>query len=131
MVIILKHIPVKIRKQDIKDFLAPEVKGSWLRKSGQIQSVYILTQKNIQTHITQNHVLVEIFPDLVAERVIKKLNRKTVAGKYVAVCEYKIRNWHNDPRIKNITRKVQNDRRVGDRRTRYEETIAELNLDSR
>lgn len=130
MVIILKHIPAKARKQDIKNFIAPEVKGSWFRRSGQIQSVFLLTQKHITSHTTQNHVLVEIFPDFVAERVIKKLNRKTIVGKYSVVCEYKIRNWHNDPRMNKPVRKLKYDRRIGDRRVRYEETLTEINFNN-
>jgi hypothetical protein len=131
MVIILKNIPAKTKKREIKDFITPAVKGSWLRRSGQIQSIFVLSQKNIQTHTIQNHILVEIFPDLVAERVIKALNRKTIAGQYIAVCEYKIRNWRNDPRINKSVCKIIKDRRIGDRRNKYEETIVELNLNGR
>ncbi len=131
MVIILKDIPAKIKKQEIKDFITLAVKGNWLKRSGQIQSVFLLSQKNIQTHAIQNHILVEIFPDLVAERVIKTLNRKTIAGQYIAVCEYKIRNWRNDPRINKPVGKLINDRRVSDRRNLYEETISECNLNGR
>jgi hypothetical protein len=125
MIIIFKKISVKTKKQDIKDFIAPVIKGSWLRKSGQIESIVILTQRNIRTRIIQYHVLIEIIPDSVAKRVIKKLNMKTLTGNYVAVCEYKVRNWHNDPRINYRPHKSLKNKRIADRRDRYEEVISE------
>ena len=122
MIIILKNIPVNTNKRDVQIFVTPEVKGSWFRRSGKIVSLSILVQKNIQTHIIQHHGLVGISPDFVAERVIKKLNGKMLINdKRVVVCEYKIRSWHNDPRIKK--RKLRNplkDRRHYDRREQYE-----------
>ena len=126
MKIILKNMPANTSKQDIKDFFTPAVKGNWLRKSGEIASVSILIQKSIRTRIAQYHGLVQILPDSVAERAIKKLNGKIIKEKHVAVCEYKIRSWHNDQRLKK--RKLRNplaDRRIGERREPYEEVISE------
>lgn len=126
MIIILKHIPAKTTKQQIKEFLAPELKGGWLSKSGQIVNMTSLTQRNIRTREVQHHVLVEVLPDVVAERVIKHLNGKLMTTKRVAVCEYKTRNWHNDPRVTNNRRKKRlDDRRVCDRREHYEEVVEE------
>jgi hypothetical protein len=121
MIIILKNIPAKIQKQDIKNFIMPIVKGGWFSKRGQINSIVILAQKNIRTHIIEYHCLVGIHPNVVAERVIKKLHRKIIAGKYIAISEYKIRDWHNDKRLgKPITQQIRN-RRLADRRDEYEE----------
>ncbi len=125
MIIILKNIPAKIKKQDIKNFITPAVKGGWFSKRGQIQSIVILSQKNIRTHDMQYHSLIEIFPDSVAERVIKKLNRKIIVGKCVAVCEYMVRDWHNDQRLNREAHKRLHDKRIADRRERYEEIVSE------
>lgn len=128
MVIILKHIHAKTTRQNIKDFLASELKGGLLSKSGQIQNIYILTQRNIRTREMQYHGLVEILPDSVAERIIKKLNAKMIINKRVAISEYKIRDWHNDPRVINIhgrPKPRKNERRISERREQYEEIISE------
>ncbi len=128
MVIILKHIHAKTTRQNIKDFLASELKGGFLRRSGQIQSIYLLSQRNIRTREVQYHGLVEILPDSVAERVVRKLNAKMIINKRVAINEYKIRDWHNDPRIININvrpKPRKNERRIGDRREQYEEIVSE------
>lgn len=128
MMIILKKISVKTKKQDIKDFVIPAIKGNWLSKSGQIKNVLILTQRNVRTRVIQYHVLVELIPDSIAERAIKRLNMTTLVGKYVAVSEYKVRNWHNDPRMNHSyasTYKRLKDKRIADRRNQYEEVISE------
>ena len=126
MMIILKNISAKASKQDIKEFLSPAVKGGWLSKGGQIEKVSILLQKNRSTHLLHYHGLAEVSPESVAKRVIKKLNRKPLLGKRVAVSEYKVRSPYNDPRLKRtITLRWIDDRRVHDRRENYEETFLE------
>jgi hypothetical protein len=132
MVIILKHVPNKISKQDIENFLTPAIVGGWLRKGGQIEKAFILLQKEERTNSVQRHVLVEVYPDFVAERIIKKLHRQSIAGKRISVCEYKIRNWHNDSRINyNYAKTPQwskKNRRIAERRKQYQEAISELKL---
>lgn len=126
MIIILKHIPAKTTKQQIKDFLMPELKGGLFSKNGQIVNLSLLTQRNIRTREVQNHGLVEVLPDSVGARIIKNLNGKVLQTKRVAVCEYKTRNWHNDPRIHKKKRKQPLDeRRICDRREHYEEVVEE------
>lgn len=125
MIVILKNIPAKIKKQDIKNFIAPSVKGGWFSKRGEIHSILILSQKNIRTHDMQYHSLIEILPDSVAERVIKKLNRKVIVGKLIAVCEYKVRDWHNDQRFNSNFHKQLKNKRIAERRERYEKIISE------
>ena len=100
MMLILKNIPAKTKKQDIKDFIEPAVKGGWLNKTGLIKSISILPLKNSRTRIIHYHGLIEILPDMVAERVIRKLNRKVMAGKFVSVSEYKKRSLRNDSRYR-------------------------------
>ena len=130
MIIILKKISSKTRQEDIADILLPAVYGGWLAKRGQIERTLILAQRNIRTRLVQHHVLVEILPDFVAERVIKQLNGKRISGKYIAVSEYRVRNWHNDPRVNHsyaLVCKRNNNRRACDRRNEYEEIISEFN----
>jgi hypothetical protein len=129
VIIIIKKISPKTKQEDITDILIPLVRGSWFSKGGHIERTLVLLQRNIRTRLVHHHLLVEITPDVVAERVIKKLNGKRIAGKYVAVAEYRIRNWHNDPRINHLYSNVlkgKNDRRIADRRNLYEEHISEF-----
>ncbi len=125
MMLILKNIPAKTKKQDIKDFIEPAVKGGWLNKTGLIKSISILPLKNSRTRIIHYHGLIEILPDMVAERVIRKLNRKVMAGKFVSVSEYKKRSLRNDSRYRKNLHDATNDRRVFDRRDEYEEAYSE------
>lgn len=116
MIIILKNIPADTGNKKIEDFIRPVIKGSLLSKSGRIESISNLVQKNIKTNKIEHHGLVRITPDSVAERAIKKLNRKRVNGRYINVHEYQIRLWQNDHRIsrgqiENFTNKRQSDRR--------------------
>ena len=132
MIIILKNIPAKTKKQDVKAFMTPVVDGGWFSKRGQIKNISILVQKNIQTHEVQYHGLVEVTPDVVAERVIKKLNRKIMVGKWIAISEYKTRDWNNDPRRKKTyISELIKDRRVGDRRGQYENIGEEIAISSK
>jgi hypothetical protein len=121
MKIIIKNIPSKAKRKDIENFLVSTVNGGWLSKTGQIKSLSILPLRNIRTRIVHYHGLVEILPDIVAERVIKKLNKKIMLGKCVLIAEYKIRNPCNDLRNKNnnIPDDLKN-RRICDRRDEYE-----------
>jgi hypothetical protein len=129
VIIIFKKISPKTKQEDITDILIPVVRGNWLSKGGHIERTLVLLQRNIRTHLVYHHILIEITPDFVAERVIKKLNGKRIAGKYIAVAEYRIRNWHNDPRVNHLYANVlkgKNDRRIADRRNLYEEHISEF-----
>ncbi|MGZ8153377.1 MAG: hypothetical protein ACXW0Q_12200 [Methylovulum sp.] len=117
MVIILKNILGTTRKQDIENFIAPVLKGGFLRRSGRLINVSIVAYRDIKLNVLIYHGLVDINPDSVAERVIKKLNRKAIKGKYIGINEYHIRNWRNDPR--SHARKMSNplkDKRICDRR---------------
>ena len=118
MIVFLRRIPSNTRKQDIIDFIAPVLKGGLLQKSGRIEDIQTLVFKDTQTNITECHCLVTIDSDVVANRVIKKLNRKAFKGKHIAVREYFYRSWHNDPRInmhemnEELTNKRQGNRRL-------------------
>jgi hypothetical protein len=130
MIIILKNIPDTTRKQDIEGFIKPVVKGGLLRKSGTIEKISILALKDTRTNKIKYHGLVTLAPDSVAHRVIKKLNRKPINGKRIAICEYHIRRWQNDPRINNKDQiRVINDKRLHDRRHWHKEVKASQEKD--
>ncbi len=129
MIIILKKVSPKTQLEDVTDFLAPAVHGHWLNRRGRIERILTFIQKNIETHIVRHHVLVDISPDFVAKRVIKALNKQYLAGKYIAVSEYKVRTWHNDGRINHgysYLRNQNNNKRINGRRNEYEDFISEI-----
>ncbi|MEI6706853.1 MAG: hypothetical protein WCK96_06915 [Methylococcales bacterium] len=129
MIIILKKVSPKTQLEDVIDFLAPAVYGHWLNKRGRIEKILTLVQRNVWTHVVRHHVLVDISPDFVAKRVIKALNKQYLAGKYIAVSEYKVRTWHNDGRINHSyahVRKHNNNKRANGRRNEYEDFISEI-----
>ncbi len=117
MIVFLRRIPANTRKRDIVDFITPVLKGGFLQKSGRIEDIKTLVYKDTRTKIMEYHCLVTIDSDAVANRVIKKLNRKAFKGKHISVREYFHRSWHNDPRInmhemnEELTNKRQGDRR--------------------
>jgi hypothetical protein len=122
MIIILKNISTTTREQDIEGFMKPAIKGGLLRKSGYIEKISILALKDTRTDKIKYHGLVTVTPDSVADRVIKKLNKKPLNGKRITVCEHKVRRWQNDPRINNKNQiQAFRDKRVGDRRLWHKE----------
>ena len=117
MIVFFRRIPADTRKRDVVEFIGPALKGGVLQKSGRIEDIKILVFKDTQTKILEYHCLVTIDSDTVANRVIKKLNRKAFKGKYIAVREYFHRSWHNDSRVnmqewnEELANKRQTDRR--------------------
>ena len=116
MKIILVALHPDTTKQDIIHFLSPVIKGSFFRKKGVIESLEIKVLYDNKAKTTEYHGLVIVKPALVANRIIKKLHRKALKGKYIAVREYHDRTWHNDPRLNGPSVIAYPDRRVGDRR---------------
>lgn len=98
MFIILKRIPKKTHREDISLFLAPALKGGLFQKSGSIQDIKFYAKENNKSFNLEYYGVVSIDPDASAEKVIKKLNRKPLLGKYIEITEYKYRLWQNDPR---------------------------------
>lgn len=126
MIIILKNIPATTTNNDIEDFIKPAIKGGLLIKSGRIERISILVQKDGKTDKSECHGLVTITPDFVAIKAIKKLNRKRINGRNILVLEYRIRSWHNDPRLnRDQLVEATDNRRKGDRRRRYLEVKKE------
>jgi len=99
MIIFLTRIPADTTHDDIIEFIDPILKGGLFKKSGYIRKINLLIFEDTEKGKLEYHALVSVEPDKVAERVIKRLNRKPINGKHIAVREYVLRNWHNDPRI--------------------------------
>ena len=122
MIVFLRRIPANTKKSDVFNFIGPLLKGGFLKKSGRIDKINFLVFKDTRTNIMEYHCLVTIDSDAVADRVIKKLNRKAFKGKHIAVREYFYRSWHNDPRINmhEWNEELVNKRQVDRRRPRLE-----------
>jgi len=117
MIIILKRIPENTKKAEIIEYLSPVIKGKIFQKTGVIEQVQIKVFKDPQTHNLEFYGLVVIDYDEVAERVIKKINRKVFKGKNIAVSEFHIRSWQIDRRIlQDLPDKDFKSKRVVDRR---------------
>ena len=124
MIVFLTRIPAHTKYNDIFKFIDPWLKGNLFRRSGYIRKINILNLKDPLTDKLEYHALVTIEPDNVANRVIKKLNRKAIKGKHIAVREYVLRNWHNDRRL-NIHQwnEEHKDKRRHDRRRKKIQVI--------
>lgn len=98
MNLILKRVNENIDVSDIKLFLQPALKGGVFKKTGKIDSIKIQMLQEIGSEKTEYHSLVVVYPDEVALRVIKILNRKPCNGKPINISEYVIRQAINDRR---------------------------------
>jgi len=96
MILILKRIDRETRVADIEDFLAPALKGGFLRKSGRLDSVAIQKHSQAGGVYSEYHAIVRIEPERVAKRVIKRLNRKRLIGKPINIAEFHFRSYTND-----------------------------------
>ncbi len=99
MIIFLRRIPAKTKKENIESFIRKELNGGFLKKKGELQNIKILILKDQEKESVEFHALVSVEPDPVGQRIIKNLNGKVLLGKPVVVREYMIRSWQNDPRI--------------------------------
>ena len=126
MHIILVRIPADTTPHDIADFLEPALKRSFFVRKGIIEKIEIQIFHDSWINAKEYHGLVKIEPDTAARRVIKKLNRKAINGKHIAVREYHIRNWHNDPRLRHTPFNLKfSDRRKADRRRTHLQVLTE------
>ncbi len=99
MMILLRRIPANTKKGHVVDFIDPFLKGGILQKPGRIENIKILVLKSDEMNGIEYHGIVTIDSDVVAKRLIKKLNGKAIKGKHIVVREYHHRLWQNDPRV--------------------------------
>ncbi|MGR9115712.1 MAG: hypothetical protein ACU85E_08095 [Gammaproteobacteria bacterium] len=120
MHIILVRIPAETTKNDIIHFFEPVLKKGFFVRKGIIEHIEIKIIHDSSLNAMEFHGLVKIKPDVVALKAIKKLNRKVINGKHIAVREYHFRNWQNDPRLKPLPTNLKfRDRRKEDRRRNH------------
>lgn len=96
MKVILKYIPQNTTYKQILQFVEPTLKGGLFSKSGTIERILVLAQKSEAYNTTDFHAILYIQPDEAAKRVINKLHRKQLNGRYIAVAEYIERSIYND-----------------------------------
>ena len=95
-------------------------------KKARIVNAKIVTLLNTDTKTMEYHGLVTIEPDNVAQKVIRRLNRKPFKGARINIHEYRNRSWHNDPRIRMSTTVKPLNLRKRDRRRRNVEVIDDI-----
>ncbi len=115
--IILEQIPEETKKNDIRNFFATALKRGLFQKPGKIHKIQLSVQKDERTKLLTHYGLVEIKSEEVAERVIKKCNRKNFNGKYIAVRKFVERSASNDRRTNTKDwDKFSHSQRIADRR---------------
>ena len=127
MHVFFRKIPAHTKQNDLIGFIEPALKRMWFRNKGVIENIRIVHQKDHGSNVSEYHAVVTIEPDVVAEKVIKRLNRKMFLGRHVIVREYHRRVWHNDLRIKHNSRNLKiSCRRITDRRRKNLEMVKEV-----
>lgn len=131
MLVFFRNIPPTTRKIDLIEFITPAFNFNFVdkffRSPGAIVDIKLVNLLDKEKNTLNVHGLVRINPDDAAERVIKRLNRKTVNGRRISVREYQARSAKNDPRsaFGNISKEILN-RRKGDRRRKNLEVVASI-----
>ena len=103
------------------------MKVSLFGKKGVVENIKVLQLKDARTNISEYHGLVIMQPDSAAKKVIKRLNRKKFLNKYIAVREYRRRDWHNDPRLNDMEPASRSSElRMTDRRRKSIEVVEDM-----
>lgn len=100
MIIIFEKISPKTKVDDIRDFIAPVLKGHIFQKSGRIGYIKIEILKDSMSGKVDYYALVLVNSDSVAQRIIKRKNKRPLVGRRVKVRQFFVRSWRNDPRNK-------------------------------
>lgn len=114
MILIFKKINSATIVSDIEEFIAPVLEGGLFKRAGKIENIKIQMLEVAGSNHIEFNALVNVEPDAVAERVIQKLNRKSINGKHINISEFAFRHRDNDRRSNRY--KQLNDRRRTDRR---------------
>lgn len=105
MHVFFRNIPAESRRSDLINVIEPVLKRVWFRRNAIIVQVKIIHLHDQDSNHSEFHGLVTIEPDAVAEKVIKRLDRKLFLGRHN---DLRIKHNSHDPEILN--------RREGDRR---------------
>ena len=98
MIVFLRNIPDDTSRLDIVGFINPALEGGFFKAKGEILSIGVLMAKDKALNLAEYHAIVNIKPDAVALRVIKKLHGQLFRGRRIVVREYVVRDWRNDRR---------------------------------
>jgi class 3 adenylate cyclase len=93
--VILKYIPQNTTYKQILQFVAPALKGGLFSKSGTVEHITVLAQKERLSDTTDFHAILSIKPNEAAKRIINKLHRKQLNSRHIAVAEYIERSIYN------------------------------------
>ena len=117
-VLIIPRIPPEATVADIREFIAPALISIWpWVKNGKIEQYKIVIYHDKNTSLLEYHAMVFTKTPVLCTKIIKKLNRKKLLGKHVAVREYQTRNWRNDRRASvGLKQDIERGNRKGDRR---------------
>jgi hypothetical protein len=91
----LKYIPQNTTYKQILQFVAPALKGGLFSKSGTVEHITVLAQKERLSDTTDFHAILSIKPNEAAKRIINKLHRKQLNSRHIAVAEYIERSIYN------------------------------------
>lgn len=119
MQLIVPRIPVSTTVADLKTFLKPALTSWWpFAKVKDIDRYKIVIYKDSNTNVIEHHAILFVQDTALAKKICRKLNRKRLLGKHVAVREYFVRSWKNDRRLTAGLKSVEppDSRRKGDRR---------------
>lgn len=102
MIVFFKNIPNDTLHSELKAFIRPTVKGGLLESKGKITKIDVIGLKDKATDLIEFHALINIEPENVALRVIKKMNGQHFKNQKMTVKQYVLRNWRNDKRTGEI-----------------------------
>jgi hypothetical protein len=124
MLLFFKHIPQDTLNREIVSFVTPVIRGGLLGAKGKVTKIDVIALKDKVNHMVEFHALVNIEPDNVAMKVIKKLDGQVLKERAIAISKYTLRSWQNDKRRED--RQIQNritEKRVNQQRRRNLEVI--------
>lgn len=88
MKLVIPHVPATITRQDLLSVVQGAVRPRWFlpfRGSGMVAKCKLVRILDIDTGGVEFHGLIDIYPDKMAEKTIKRLNGTVVNGYQLAV----------------------------------------------
>lgn len=132
MILIIPRVSASCTYDDIKRFINPGLKtGVWpFEKVHKPNNIKIIIYKDTRTETVEYHALIYITNEKIAEKVIKKCNRKILNNKHVAVREYQVRSIKNDRRVYPLSKidDIKGKRKGDRRRGKYLEEITNASI---
>jgi hypothetical protein len=101
MIVLFRNIPHDAYHNDFINIIEPALNGGFFKPNGNISNIEIIAQKEKDTDPLEFQALVTIEPEIVAQRVIKKLHGHYLRGCRLMVRQYYLRSTNNDKRNNN------------------------------